>query len=199
MITSVDRDDLRDGGAEHFADCICARSRQLNPGHAASRSWCRTSAAAWNAPCDIYRQRRRTCSTTTWRPCRGCTSSRGRARTTSGRWTCCRRSRSAHPGVPTKSGLMLGLGETDEEVIETMRDLREHEVDMLTLGQYLQPSAQPPAGAALRAPGRPSPGSPSKARRWASRTSPAVRWCARPTTPTSRPTATRRTEIKLFG
>ncbi|MNJ23366.1 Lipoyl synthase [compost metagenome] len=44
------------------------------------------------------------------------------------------------PGVPTKSGLMLGLGESDEEVIEVMRRMREHQVDMLTLGQYLQPS-----------------------------------------------------------
>src|SRR3546814_13148624 len=44
------------------------------------------------------------------------------------------------PGVPTKSGLMLGLGETDEEVIEVMHRMREHDIDMLTLGQYLQPS-----------------------------------------------------------
>ena len=44
------------------------------------------------------------------------------------------------PGVPTKSGLMLGLGETDEEVIEVMKRMREHDIDMLTLGQYLQPS-----------------------------------------------------------
>jgi len=44
------------------------------------------------------------------------------------------------PGVPTKSGLMLGLGETDDEVIEVMQRMREHQVDMLTLGQYLQPS-----------------------------------------------------------
>jgi lipoyl synthase len=45
-----------------------------------------------------------------------------------------------HPGVPTKSGLMVGLGETDEEIIAVMRDLRAHDVDMLTIGQYLQPS-----------------------------------------------------------
>jgi lipoic acid synthetase len=45
------------------------------------------------------------------------------------------------PGVPTKSGLMVGLGETDEEIVEVMRDLRAHDVDMLTIGQYLQPSA----------------------------------------------------------
>jgi lipoic acid synthetase len=46
-----------------------------------------------------------------------------------------------HPGLPTKSGLMLGLGETDDEILQVMRDLRAHDVDMLTLGQYLQPSA----------------------------------------------------------
>jgi lipoic acid synthetase len=45
-----------------------------------------------------------------------------------------------YPGVPTKSGLMVGLGETDEEILAVMRDLRAHEVDMLTIGQYLQPS-----------------------------------------------------------
>jgi lipoyl synthase len=45
-----------------------------------------------------------------------------------------------HPNVPTKSGLMLGLGETDEEILEVMQDLRNHGVTMLTLGQYLQPS-----------------------------------------------------------
>jgi lipoyl synthase len=45
-----------------------------------------------------------------------------------------------HPAVPTKSGLMVGLGETDEEILAVMRDLRAHDVDMLTIGQYLQPS-----------------------------------------------------------
>jgi lipoic acid synthetase len=46
-----------------------------------------------------------------------------------------------HPGIPTKSGLMVGLGETDDEIVEVMRDLRAHDVDMLTIGQYLAPSA----------------------------------------------------------
>jgi lipoic acid synthetase len=46
----------------------------------------------------------------------------------------------AVPGVPTKSGLMVGLGETDEEILQTMRDMREHQIDMLTIGQYLAPS-----------------------------------------------------------
>jgi lipoic acid synthetase len=45
-----------------------------------------------------------------------------------------------HPNIPTKSGLMVGLGETDEEILQVMRDLRTHDVDMLTIGQYLQPS-----------------------------------------------------------
>ena len=45
-----------------------------------------------------------------------------------------------HPDVPTKSGIMVGLGETDEEILAVMRDLRAHDVDMLTIGQYLQPS-----------------------------------------------------------
>jgi lipoic acid synthetase len=49
--------------------------------------------------------------------------------------------RARHPQVPTKSGLMVGLGETDEEILAVMRDLRAHEVEMLTVGQYLQPSA----------------------------------------------------------
>jgi lipoic acid synthetase len=48
--------------------------------------------------------------------------------------------RSCVPGVPTKSGLMVGLGETDDEILQVMRDLREHEVEMLTIGQYLAPS-----------------------------------------------------------
>ena len=45
-----------------------------------------------------------------------------------------------HPGIPTKSGLMVGLGETDEEILAVMRDLRAHDVEMLTIGQYLAPS-----------------------------------------------------------
>jgi lipoate synthase len=56
------------------------------------------------------------------------------------------------PNVPTKSGLMVGLGETDEEILEVMRDMRAHDIKMLTIGQYLSPTQQSPAGAPLRAP-----------------------------------------------
>jgi lipoic acid synthetase len=51
-----------------------------------------------------------------------------------------KRFREQHPGVPTKSGLMVGLGESDAEILDVMRDLRAHQVDRLTIGQYLQPS-----------------------------------------------------------
>ncbi|MBU4730948.1 lipoyl synthase, partial [Salmonella enterica subsp. enterica serovar Typhimurium] len=54
------------------------------------------------------------------------------------------RFKQAHPNIPTKSGLMVGLGETNEEIIDVMRDLRKHGVTMLTLGQYLQPSRHHP-------------------------------------------------------
>ena len=57
--------------------------------------------------------------------------------------------KAAQPGVPTKSGLMVGLGETDEEILHVMRDLRAHAVDMLTVGQYLAAVRAPPAGRAL--------------------------------------------------
>ena len=53
-----------------------------------------------------------------------------------------KRFKAQHPDIPTKSGLMVGLGETDEEVIEVMHDLRQHDVNRITIGQYLQPSKQ---------------------------------------------------------
>ena len=62
-------------------------------------------------------------------------------------------SRRAFPDVPTKSGLMVGLGETDDEILAVMRDMRAHDIDMLTIGQYLQPTRGTSAGAALRASG----------------------------------------------
>jgi hypothetical protein len=86
------------------------------------------------------------------------------------------------PHVPTKSGLMLGLGETDAEVIAVMQRMREHDIDMLTLGQYLQPSRSHLPVQRFR-PRTCLPGSPRKARGWASRTSPPGRWCVRPIMP----------------
>jgi hypothetical protein len=91
---------------------------------------------------------------------------------------------SSIPDVPTKSGIMLGLGETMEQVQGTLRDLRAHDVDMVTIGQYLQPTPHhhpvmrywtPEEFKALEEYGM----------RWASATSPPGRWCAPPTTPTA--------------
>ena len=74
---------------------------------------------------------------------------------------------------------MLGLGETMEQVQATLRDLRAHDVDMVTIGQYLQPSAAPPSGAALLDARTNSSSWTITAMRWASPTSPPGRWCAR--------------------
>jgi lipoyl synthase len=137
VITSVDRDDLRDGGATHFAECIRAVRRRspatrievLTPdfrGRAdiALDILCADAPDVMNHNLEtvprLYRQARP--GADYGHSLRLLQSFRQR-----------------RPGVPTKSGLMLGLGETDDEVLDVMRDLRRHGVDMLTVGQYLQP------------------------------------------------------------
>ena len=90
------------------------------------------------------------------------------------------------PLVLTKSGIMVGLGETFDEVVEVMRDLAERGVDILTIGQYLQPSTEAPADRALLHSGRVRRASARSAWNWASSGSKAARWCAAATTPTSR-------------
>ena len=138
VITSVDRDDLRDGGAQHFADCIRAvrevspqtRIEVLVPDFRGRLEIALGKLAS--SPPDVMNHNLETVP---------------------------RLYRQARPGadyanslkllkdfkalfahIPTKSGLMLGLGETDEEILQVMRDLRENGVEMLTLGQYLQPT-----------------------------------------------------------
>ena len=109
-----------------------------------------------------------------------------RAPITGTRSSCCGTSSGAFPSVPTKSGIMVGLGETDEEILEVMRDLRAHDVDMLTVGQYLQPTAGHLPVLALRRAGA-LQGLRKRPRwRWASATQRAVRWCARAIMRTSR-------------
>ena len=92
------------------------------------------------------------------------------------------------PHVPTKSGLMVGLGETDEEILDVMRDMRAHDIEMLTIGQYLAPSGPPPAGAPLCAPGHLQDVRKRRPTKWASPTPLWAPWCAVRTTPTSRRT-----------
>ena len=137
VITSVDRDDLRDGGAAHFAACIRA-VRERSPGtrievltpdfrgrvEVALEILCADAPDVMNHNLEtvprLYRQAR---------PGADYAHSLGLLQSF----------RQRRPDVPTKSGLMLGLGETDDEVLAVMGDLRRHGVEMLTVGQYLQP------------------------------------------------------------
>jgi lipoic acid synthetase len=138
VITSVDRDDLRDGGAQHFADCIRAvRERSpatqievLVPDFRGRME--RALAILETAPPDVMNHNLETVPRL-YRQARPGSDYAHSLRLLEA-------FKSRVPGVPTKSGLMVGLGESDEEILATMRDLRAHGVDMLTIGQYLQPS-----------------------------------------------------------
>jgi lipoic acid synthetase len=134
----VDRDDLRDGGAQHFADCLAA-IRASSPGTKLEtlvpdfrgRLDIALDAMASSLP-DVLNHNLETVPRLypLARPGADYAHSLNLLKAFKARF----------PQVTTKSGLMLGLGETDEEVLQVMRDLRAHDVEMLTLGQYLQPS-----------------------------------------------------------
>ncbi|MEI6299999.1 MAG: lipoyl synthase [Betaproteobacteria bacterium] len=139
VITSVDRDDLRDGGAKHFVDCIRAvrmhspqtRIEVLVPDFRGRLD--RALEILDGGPPDVMNHNLETVPRLYKQARPG--SDYTHSLMLLGQF------KSRHPDVPTKSGLMVGLGESDEEIIAVMRDLREHGVDMLTIGQYLQPSA----------------------------------------------------------
>ena len=139
VITSVDRDDLRDGGAAHFVDCIRevrkasprTRIAVLVPDFRGRLE--RALAILEAAPPDVMNHNLETVPRL-YREARPGSDYRHSL-------TLLAEFRKRVPGVPTKSGLMLGLGETDEEILAVMRDLRAHQVDMLTIGQYLAPSS----------------------------------------------------------
>lgn len=139
VITSVDRDDLRDGGAGHFVACI-QKVRELSPTTQIEiltpdfRGRLDRALEILNAaPPDVMNHNLETVPRL-YRQARPGSDYAHSLKLL-------KDFKHVHPNVPTKSGLMLGLGETDEEIIEVMQDLRAHNVDMLTLGQYLQPSA----------------------------------------------------------
>jgi lipoic acid synthetase len=139
VITSVDRDDLLDGGAQHFVDCISAvraHSPDIKIEILVPDFRGRLDVALKilsEAPPDVMNHNLETIPRLykQARPGSDYQNSLNLLKTFA----------EMYPYIPTKSGLMLGLGETDEEIIEVMRDLRAHKVSMLTLGQYLQPSA----------------------------------------------------------
>jgi lipoic acid synthetase len=139
VITSVDRDDLRDGGAAHFAACLTAvratsptiKLEVLVPDFRGREAIALAQFVGAGVP-DVFNHNLETVPRL-YREARPGADYAGSLRLLAA-------FKVAHPGVPTKSGLMLGLGETREEVCETLQDLRAHGCDMLTLGQYLQPS-----------------------------------------------------------
>jgi lipoic acid synthetase len=138
VITSVDRDDLRDGGAQHFVDCIHAvrqhspetRIEILTPDFRGRLD--RALDILGSGLPDVMNHNLETVPRLyrTARPGADYAHS----------LKLLRHFKARYPGILTKSGLMVGLGETDEEILEVMRDLRAHDVDMLTIGQYLQPT-----------------------------------------------------------
>ena len=138
VVTSVDRDDLRDGGAQHFADCI--REIRTHSPHTKIeilvpdfRGRLGVALEKLSAcPPDVLNHNLETVPRL-YKKCRP-------GADYSNSLKLLKNFKEDFPQIPTKSGLMLGLGETDEEIMEVLFDLREHNVEMLTIGQYLQPS-----------------------------------------------------------
>jgi len=140
VITSVDRDDLRDGGAAHFSACI-SEVRKHNPGIQVEvlvpdyrGRMDKAFQSMEGFPPDVFNHNLETVPRL-YRQCRPGSDYQWSLDLLAGH-------KENFPAVPTKSGLMLGLGETLEEVRDVMRDMRAHNIDMLTLGQYLQPSRE---------------------------------------------------------
>ncbi len=141
VITSVDRDDLRDGGAGHFAACIRAvrfenpdiRIEILTPDFRGKGRMDRALELLADHPPDVFNHNIETVPDLYREVRPGADYA----------WSLqlLKRFKEQHPTIPTKSGIMLGLGENLEQVQRTLNDLREHAVDMVTIGQYLQPTA----------------------------------------------------------
>ncbi|MCP5296351.1 MAG: lipoyl synthase [Rhodocyclaceae bacterium] len=138
VITSVDRDDLRDGGAQHFADCIRA-VRAASPSTRIEilvpdfRGRLDIAVGILTAtPPDVFNHNLETVPRLYKQARPGADYAHSLA--------LLKAFKARNPAIPTKSGLMVGIGEDDAEILAVMRDLRAHEVNMLTVGQYLAPS-----------------------------------------------------------
>lgn len=138
VITSVDRDDLRDGGSQHYADCI-RKIREFSPGTQVEiltpdfrGRLDKALDILKGMPPDVMNHNLETVPRL-YKEARPGASYEVSLELL-------RKFKDLVPSVPTKSGLMVGLGETDEEILEVMRDMRKNDIDMLTIGQYLAPS-----------------------------------------------------------
>jgi lipoic acid synthetase len=139
VITSVDRDDLRDGGSQHFVDCI-RRTRELSPQTQIEilvpdfrGRDDRALEILKAAPPDVMNHNMETVPRLYKEARPGSDYAFS--------LNLLKKFKQLFPNVPTKSGLMVGLGETDEEILAVMQDMRDHQIDMLTIGQYLAPSS----------------------------------------------------------
>jgi len=147
VITSVDRDDLRDGGAGHFVDCI-RETRALSPKTQIEvlvpdfrGRDDRALEILKAAPPDVMNHNLETVPRL-YKEVRPGSDYQFSLQLL-------KKFKALFPHVPTKSGLMVGLGETDEEILQVMQEMRDHNIEMLTLGQYLAPFHQPPDREAL--------------------------------------------------
>lgn len=140
VITSVDRDDLRDGGAQHYVRCL-DRIRDLSPDikleilvpdFRGKGRMERALEILKSSPPDVFNHNLETVKPLYPNVRPGADYD----------WSLklLKRFKAQHPDIPTKSGVMLGLGESFEQVKQVLKDLRAHDVDMITLGQYLQPT-----------------------------------------------------------
>tara|TARA_B100001769_G_C22098632_1_gene592889 strand:+ start:381 stop:1319 length:939 start_codon:yes stop_codon:yes gene_type:complete len=140
VLTSVDRDDLEDGGASHFSECIKEiRNRNRNikieilvPDFRGNGKIEKALEILFKEPPNIFNHNLETIPRLYKRARPGARYEHS--------LLLLKNFKKKMPLIPTKSGLMLGLGESNKEILEVMKNLREHNVDMLTLGQYLQPS-----------------------------------------------------------
>jgi lipoic acid synthetase len=138
VITSVDRDDLRDGGAQHFVECI-TKTKELSPATQIEvlvpdfRGRLQKALDIFaNGLPDVMNHNLET-EPRLYKEARPGSDYMHSLKLL-------KDFKAMYPGVKTKSGIMVGLGETDEEILQVMRDMREHDIDMLTIGQYLAPS-----------------------------------------------------------
>ncbi|WP_119967515.1 lipoyl synthase [Simplicispira lacusdiani] len=138
VITSVDRDDLRDGGAGHFAECI-RQIRALSPSTQIEILTPdfrgrddRALSILQEAPPDVMNHNLET-APRLYKEARPGSDYQFSL-------NLLKKFKAQNPSIPTKSGIMVGLGETDEEILQVMQDMRAHDISMLTIGQYLAPS-----------------------------------------------------------
>ena len=138
VITSVDRDDLRDGGAQHFVDCI-TKTNELSPDTRIEvlvpdfRGRLEKALNIFSSGLPHVMNHNLETVPRLYKEARPGSDYMHSLKLL-------KDFKELYPNVPTKSGLMVGLGETDEEILEVMRDMRAHNIDMLTIGQYLAPS-----------------------------------------------------------